>query len=368
MGKFTNFLAGKGKGTSKQKFSWIRTIAFVLFTVAVIVCGRFIVVGLPEVKTNVWFDTDCLPDDNIALAMLLANRKNINLCGVSVQVSNSDHKTAVKNTLSLLGYFGAKNVPVADGAHSALLQQTQATVDKGYALGDLQIEDNGNNYTAGNGVLYMRNEILALPKDEKMTIVAVAPLTTEAILLKTFPEVTSKIERIIIMGGAVKVPGNATPYAEFNIYQDPEALEVVLQSGVPVVIVPLDITQRLQLSKENFEPLLNSDKEEIVTIGRLIEHIASSRAEYNGQVAPVHDMVSVQYLTRPDNFTGYYADVKVIRAGEQRGKLLVTKANANDKKAVYVVSDCSQDNFINAFNEDLNKLTDYIYYFKATKK
>ena len=368
MGKFANFLAGKKRTTGTQKFSWVRAIAFVLFTVAVIVGGRFIVVGLPEVKTNVWFDTDCLPDDNVALAMVLANRKTLNLCGVSVQALNADHKIAIKNALSLLSLFGAKNVPVVDGAHNTLLQRRQTCIDEQYALGDLQLEDNGKNYTAADGLLYMRNEILSLPSDEKITIVAIAPLTTEAILLKTFPDVASKIERIIIMGGAINIQGNAAPHAEFNAFQDPEALDVILKSGVPIVMVPLDITQRLQVTNEEFEPLLKSDKEELVMIGQLIERIANSREEYKGQVAPIHDMVSIQYLTRPENFTGYYANVEVVLEGNERGRVIATQTNdKNNKNAVYIVSDCLQENFISAFKEDLKNLTDYIYYFKAKK-
>ncbi|MDO4219350.1 MAG: nucleoside hydrolase [Synergistaceae bacterium] len=366
MGKFSNFLTGKAKGTIKQKFSWIRAIAFVIFTVAVIMGGRFIVVGLPEVKTNVWLDTGSLPDDNIALAMTVANRDTINLCGVTVQPLTSDRKTALKNVITLLSLFGAEKVPVAEGAHNALLQQ-QAAIDKKYILGDLDLNDNGKNYTVDNSILYMRNAIMSLPKKEKITVVAVAPLTTEAILLKTFPEVATKIERFIIMGGAIKTPGNVTPYAEFNVYQDPDAFDIVLKSGVPITLVPLDLTQRLLVPRENFEQLLNSDKEELTLIGKLIEHISNSKDEYGGQAAPIHDMICLQYLTRPQNFTGYYADVKVIRDGEQRGKIVVTPKDDKDNDAIFILSDCTQENFVATFNEDLKKLVDYIYYFKAKK-
>ena len=365
MGKFTNFLSGEAKEKVKQKFSWIRAVAFVIFIVAVIIGGRFIVVGLPEVKTNIWLDTGCLPDDNIALAMAVANRKTINLCGVTVQSITADPKIALKNAITLLSFFGAEKVPVADGAHNALLQQ-QASIDKRYMLGDLELEDNGKNFTVDNSILYMRNEILSLPKNQKITIVAVAPLTTEAILLKTFPEVAEKIEKIIFMGGTVKTPGNMTPYAEFNVYQDPDAFDIVLKSGVPIVMAPLDLTQRLLVPRDNFAQLLNSDKEELVMIGKLIERISYSKDEYDGQAAPIHDMVSLQYLTRPQNFTGYYANVEVIRDGDQRGKTIVTPTEKSDN-AVFVLSDCSQENFLTAFNEDLQKLIDYIYYFKTKK-
>ena len=366
MGNFANYLTGKEKSTDYQKFSWLRAIAFVVFVVAVIICGRIVVVGLPDKQENVWLDTSDLPDENVALATTLANRRTVNLCGVTVQPLGLDRNVAIKNTLSLLSFFGAKDIPVADGAHGALVQE-QAAADTRYALDDLGLKDNGKNYTEANNILSMRNAILSLPKDEKITIIALTPLTTTAVLLKNYPEVAPKISRIIFMGGAINVPGTQTKDAEFNIYQDPEAFEVVKDSGVPLVMIPLDLTQSLKLSREDFEPLLNSDKEELVQIGRFIDQISKSREEFKGQVAPVHDMVCVQYLTNPENFKGYYADVEVIKTGEQRGKITVTPKEDGSKGGVYILSECSEENFVKTFKQHLDALTEYIYYFKVQK-
>lgn len=359
-------LANTNKKPKGKLFSWLNAIAFVLFVVAVIVCGRFLVVGLPEAKENVWLDTTALPDGNVALATTLANRKTINLCGVTVQSLGQDSRLTIKNTLSLLSLFGAKNIPVADGAHGALVQD-QAVLDTRYAVKDLGLKDDGDNYTEPNSILSMKNTILALPKDEKITIVALAPLTTEAMLLKTFPEVTPKIARIIFMGGTINAPGTQTKDAEFNIYQDPEAFDIVLKSGVPIVLVPLDLTQSLKLTREDFEQLLKSDKEELVQLGHFINQISHSREEFNGQVAPVHDMVCIQYLTNPQNFKGYYADIEVVKNGEQRGKITVTRKSDNAQNGVFVLSECSLQDFVRTFQNHLKELTDYIYYFKVQK-
>ena len=364
MGNFANYLTGKEKSTDYQKFSWLRAIAFVVFVVAVIICGRIVVVGLPDKQENVWLDTSDLPDENVALATTLANRRTVNLCGVTVQPLGLDRNVAIKNTLSLLSFFGAKDIPVADGAHGALVQE-QVALDSKYAVGDLGLKDNGENHAEENSLISMRNAIISLPKNEKITIIALAPLTTEAMLLQAYPEVASRISCIIFMGGAINVPGTQTKDAEFNIYQDPEAFEIVKRSGVPLIMIPLDLTQSLKLTRENFEPLLNSDKEELVQIGRFIDQISKSREEFNGEVAPVHDMVCVQYLTNPENFKGYYADVEVIKTGEQRGKITVTPKEDGSKGGVYILSECSEENFIKTFKQHLDALTEYIYYFKV---
>ena len=366
MGNLANYLTGKDKTAGFQKFSWFRAIAFVVFVVAVIICGRIVVVGLPDRQENVWLDTSDLPDENVALATILANRRTINLHGVTVQALGLDQKVATKNILSLLSLFGATDIPVTSGARGALFQE-QVTLDSKFAVGDLGLKDNGKNYIEGNSILGMRNAIVSLPDDEKITIIALAPLTTEALLLQAYPEVAQKISCIIFMGGAINVPGTQTKDAEFNIYQDPDAFEIVRRSGVPLVMIPLDLTQSLKLAREDFEPLLNSDKEELVQIGRFIDQISKSRDEFKGQEAPVHDMVCVQYLTNPKNFKGYYADVEVVRSGEQRGKITVTPKEDGKKEGVYILSECSQENFVKTFKQHLDALTEYIYYFKVQK-
>ena len=96
---------------------------------------------------------------------------------------------------------------------------------------------------AGNGIYLMYQRIKAqLP--QRVSIVATGPLTNVALLIKTFPDVKSAIERVVFMGGSMKA-GNVNPSAESNVWCDPEACEIVLRSGLPVTMVPLDLTHQV---------------------------------------------------------------------------------------------------------------------------
>jgi purine nucleosidase len=98
-------------------------------------------------------------------------------------------------------------------------------------------------------------ELLAAPGD--VTLVAVGPLTNVALALRKEPRIIQAVRQVIIMGGALRADGNATPLAEFNIYADPHAAHIVLHSGMPIVLLPWDITQHVQLRQADIDRLLH---------------------------------------------------------------------------------------------------------------
>ncbi len=93
----------------------------------------------------------------------------------------------------------------------------------------------------------------------QITLVATGPLTNVATAVRSDPEGMRQLREIVVMGGAVRVPGNVTPHAEFNIWSDPEALEVLLAEGIPLVLVPLDVTQQVVLTRRHLERLAGDD-------------------------------------------------------------------------------------------------------------
>lgn len=190
----------------------------------------------------------------------------------------------------------------------------------------------------------MKNIIMELPEDEKITLLPTGPLTNIALLLMLFPEVKEKIEEIVLMGGSSN-GGNVTPKAEFNIWADPEAAKVVFSSGLSIVMCGLDVTLKCGLDCEQIEELKNSDNSVRNAYGEMLGFYADKRG---GQVA-IHDAVTVLYLTNPELFDGVYVDVTVDCSEENRG-MTVCEKNA----PVYMLNEVNTSEFQKVLLEKLN--------------
>ncbi|MFV2797002.1 nucleoside hydrolase, partial [Escherichia coli] len=139
---------------------------------------------------------------------------------------------------------------------------------------------------------------------EPVTIVSTGPQTNVALLLNSHPELHSKIARIVIMGGAMGL-GNWTPAAEFNIYVDPEAAEIVFQSGIPVVMAGLDVTHKAQIHVEDTERFRAIGNPVSTIVAELLDFFLEyHKDEKWGFVgAPLHDPCTIAWLLKPELFT-----------------------------------------------------------------
>lgn len=134
-----------------------------------------------------------------------------------------------------------------------------------------------------------------------MTLVCTAPLTNIAFLLKMFPEVKTKIQEILFMGGAVGT-GNVTPSAEFNIYTDPEAAKIVFKSGLPLTMCGLNATEKCTLSRRQILKLCQAPNKIAKTCGDMLGYTLENTSEKYRGMTSVHDVVPFMYLTHPEFF------------------------------------------------------------------
>lgn len=173
-------------------------------------------------------DTDPGTDDAVAIALAVFNpRFDVRL--ITTVAGNVSIEATTTNALKLMAYYG-KDVPVARGAAEPLIRQLDDASDihgktgmEGFDFPEPKTE----LLLDKHAVEAMRDEIMA--SAEPVTVMPIGPLTNIALLLKTFPEVKSRIERIVLMGGSV-TRGNKGVMAEFNIFVDPEAAKIVLTS------------------------------------------------------------------------------------------------------------------------------------------
>ncbi len=217
---------------------------------------------------------------------------------------NQTPEKTLRNVLRMLTLLNRTDIPVAGGAVKPLMRE-------------LIIADNVHGESGLDGpalpepTFAPQNctavELMAKTlreSAEPVTIVSTGPQTNVALLLNSHPELHSKIARIVIMGGAMGL-GNWTPAAEFNIYVDPEAAEIVFQSGIPVVMAGLDVTHKAQIHVEDTERFRAIGNPVSTIVAELLDFFLEyHKDEKWGFVgAPLHDPCTIAWLLKPELFT-----------------------------------------------------------------
>jgi purine nucleosidase len=155
-------------------------------------------------------------------------------------------------------------------------------------------------------------ETLRAAKDGEITLCTLGPLTNLGLALTRAPEIKPKIREIVMMAGAYFEVGNITPAAEFNVYVDPTAADIVFKSGVPITVMPLDVTHQVLLIQPRLDKLAALGNRS----GKaLAEALTFSRTfdvnKYGTEGAPLHDPTVIAYLLRPELFGGRHINVEI---------------------------------------------------------
>jgi len=248
---------------------------------------------------------DCDPghDDAIALVLALASPE-LELKAVTSSAGNQTPDKTLRNVLRMLTLLKRSDIPVAGGAIKPLMR-------------DLIIADNVHGESGLDGPALPEPDFA--PQDctavelmanvlresaEPVTLVSTGPQTNVALLLNSHPELHAKIARIVIMGGAMGL-GNWTPAAEFNIFVDPEAAEIVFQSGIPVVMAGLDVTHQAQIMAEDIERFRRIGNPVATTVAELLDFFMEyhKTEKWGFQGAPLHDPCTIAWLLKPEIFS-----------------------------------------------------------------
>ncbi|MFP4127374.1 MAG: nucleoside hydrolase, partial [Alphaproteobacteria bacterium] len=153
---------------------------------------------------------------------------------------------------------------------------------------------------------------------DRLTLGAIGPLTNVAMALVKDPAIAPRLARIVLMGGAIGV-GNVTPCAEFNFYVDPHAARVVFESGVPIVMLGLDVTEQVRPTPPRLDRLAGLDNAAGRTVAGMLRHYAARTADGGA----LHDPLAVGYLLAPELFDGRDAFVEIATEGLCRGRSVV---------------------------------------------
>ncbi len=204
---------------------------------------------------RILIDTDPGIDDSLAILLALASPE-LQLDGLSVVHGNCSVENALANGLGVLELAGAREVPVARGFSLPLVQpsllapETHGNAGIGYA----RLPPTTAKPVEQHSVDFLIERILSAPGE--MTLVCIGPLTNVAVAIRKEPRIIQAVKDVIIMGGAIRHQGNTTPLAEFNVFVDPHAAHIVYHSGMPITLVPLDVTYQCALTRADVDRLL----------------------------------------------------------------------------------------------------------------
>lgn len=257
-------------------------------------------------------DTDPGQDDAFAILLALASPE-LQVLGITSVAGNVPLDKTTRNARVICELAGRPDIKVFVGCDRPL---TRALVTAEYVHGKTGLDgadlpDPTMPLQDQHAVDFIIDTLRAAPAGS-ITLCPLGPLTNIATAFNRAPDIIEKVQEIVLMGGGCFEGGNVTPAAEFNIYVDPEAADIVMQSGRPIVIMSLDVTHKVVVTR----PWINR----IAALGTPVGIAAAGWADffskydsekYNSDGAPMHDPTVIAYLLRPDLFTGRQINVEI---------------------------------------------------------
>jgi purine nucleosidase len=257
---------------------------------------------------------DCDPGQDDAVMLLLAMASpEIDILGITTVAGNVPLELTHRNARIMCDLAGRNDIPVYAGCEKPMQYDlvTAEHVHGRTGIDGVEIHQPDTPLQEGHAIDFIIETLLAADADS-ITLVPVGPLTNIAKAMEKAPEILPKIKQIVLMGGAMRESGNISASAEFNIYVDPHAAEIVLHCGRPLVIVPLDLTHQVLVTRTRIARLktLNSSVAK-ATVGMLDFFNIYDSEKYGFEGAPLHDPCTVAWLIKPDLFKGKECNVEV---------------------------------------------------------
>ena len=275
----------------------------------------------------VLLDVDTGIDDALAIMLAVAH-PGLDLRAITCVGGNVPLPQVVENTLGVLALMGAE-APVAAGMSEPLIQppRNASHVYGANGIADIELPAYGQRPVAEHAVELLHREILA--SESPVTLISLAPMTNIAVLLRMHPEVVGNLERIVVMGGAIR-HGNATPVAEFNVWHDPEAAEIVFRSPVTKTMYGLEPFYKVAIDGERIARLAASDEPRAQFAGRMLQHLALMTADEDRLATPetacIGDAGAVCAAIDPEGLSTVQGPVQVVRDGTvARGQTIVDR-------------------------------------------
>ncbi|CAG1011544.1 MAG: nucleoside hydrolase [Rhizobiaceae bacterium] len=268
-------------------------------------------------RHRIIIDTDPGQDDAVAILLALGSPE-IEVLGITAVAGNVPLRLTEKNARKVCELAGKPETRVYAGAIRPMVRPlvTAEQVHGKTGLDGPDLPEPVMPLQKQHAVDFIVETLMA-EEAGTVTLCPLGPLTNIALALVREPRIAARIQRIVLMGGGFFEGGNTTPAAEFNIYVDPHAADVVFRSGVPIVMMPLDVTHKALTSSARIAAFRKLDTRPALATAEMLEFFERfDETKYGTDGGPLHDPCVIAYLLQPDLFRGRDCNVSVEIASE----------------------------------------------------
>ncbi len=261
-------------------------------------------------------DTDPGQDDAVAILLALASPE-LEVLALTTVAGNVPLALTTRNARQIVELAG-RSTPIHAGCDRPMTRAlvTAEHVHGKSGLDGIALPDPTHPVSPVHAVDAIIDTLRAHPPGT-VTLCPLGPLTNIATAFRRAPDIVARVAGIVLMGGAYFEVGNVTPAAEFNIYVDPEAADIVFKSGVPLVVMPLDVTHQALTSRPWVEEMRAKGTPVARAIAAWTDFFERfDSAKYGTDGAPLHDPCVIAYLLEPSLFTGRHINVEIETKGE----------------------------------------------------
>lgn len=312
-----------------------------------------------DAPQKIIIDTDPGQDDAVAILLALASPE-IDVLGIVAVAGNVPLELTEKNARKICELAGKTEIPVYAGADRPLVRDlvTAEYVHGKTGLDGPDLPEPRMTLRSQHGVDFIVETLLE-EESGTVTLATLGPLTNIALALERAPEIASRIKNIVMMGGGFFEGGNVTPAAEFNIYVDPHAADMVFRAGIPIVMMPLDVTHKALTTRKRVEAMRALGTPVGQATAELLDFFERYDEEkYGTDGGPLHDPCVIAYLLNPKLFTGRSCNVRVETGSElTMGMTVVDWWHVTDGAPnAMVMRDIDHDGFFALLTERLARL------------
>nr|CAD6603401.1 nucleoside hydrolase [Rhizobium sp. TCK] len=264
-------------------------------------------------RRKIIIDTDPGQDDAAALMLAFASPDELDVLGLCAVAGNVPLSLTSRNVRIVCELCGQSNLPVFEGAMHPILrkQVTAEHVHGRTGLDGAELPEPTMAVRSQHAVDFIVETVMREPAGS-VTLCTLGPLTNVALALQMEPAIAGRVRELVMMGGGFFEGGNITPAAEFNIYVDPEAAAAVFASGIPIVMMPLDVTHQLLTRKDRVARLAAlGTRPAQVLVDWLAFFERFDEKKYGSDGGPLHDPTVIAYLLKPELFSGRHCNVEI---------------------------------------------------------
>jgi len=310
-------------------------------------------------RQKIIIDTDPGQDDAVAILLALGSPE-LDVLGITAVAGNVPLKLTEKNARKICELAGRPETKVFAGAIRPMVRElvTAEEVHGKTGLNGPQLPEPTMKLQPQYAVDWIIDTLMA-EEPGTVTLCPLGPLTNIALALVKEPKIAKRIKQIVLMGGGYFEQGNTTPSAEFNIYVDPHAADVVFRSGVDIVMMPLDVTHKALTKKTRIEKFRKLGTRVGTATAEMLEFFERYDEEkYGSDGGPLHDPCVIAYLLKPKLFKGRQCNVAIeIHSELTMGSTVVDWWGVTKRpKNALVMKDIDSDGFFDLLVERLGRL------------